>query len=359
MGGIGITTIAIGAIVTFLAASVALSSGTGNPATCTTPETAVENSASEPIAGYAGDQLANATTIIDTANSHDFNTQAAVIAVMVAIAETNLTNLDHATEGAPITAVGLFQQPPATGTLAERLDPVTAAAGFFTALGAVPGWAQLAPAAAASAATGTRTADFYAPALAPASEILNSLAAPAAPGSCEVGSDATALAQELVTAANAGLLTGSIPDHIKEIRWIAQGQAVNGCGIDTRILQILVLALHHFHTVQVSDINRNCTHQIAGLGVLSTHYRDGGGAAVDILRLDGLHLTGADGQSLRLISLLDPVIPHGAGLGQVDCRQRDHTTVITENFTQFKDRCNHLHIDVGSTNLPLTVGVAP
>ena len=55
-------------------------------------------------------------------------------------------------------------------------------------------------------------------------------------------------------------------------------------------------------------------------GLQGPHYRDGGGGAIDFYMLDGRNPTGADGMSLRLIGLLDPIVPDGACIGQSDCR---------------------------------------
>ncbi|WP_236478712.1 hypothetical protein, partial [Escherichia coli] len=77
-----------------------------------------------------------------------------------------------------------------------------------------------------------------------------------------MSADARALAQELMGYVAAGQLSGSSPDHIMEIRWIAEGRSVPNCGIDTQVLQVMVIALHTFASVGVSDINRRCTGQI-------------------------------------------------------------------------------------------------
>jgi hypothetical protein len=122
------------------------------------------------------------------------------------------------------------------------------------------------------------------------------------------------------------------------------------CGVDVRILQVLILALQIFDQVGVSDINRKCTGQIEGAGTASSHYFNGGGLAIDFYRLNGQSLTGADGNSIRLITTLDPVMPDGARVGQSLCRSEAGTTIGTTHFTQFDDTCNHLHIDVGFTD---------
>jgi hypothetical protein len=72
----------------------------------------------------------------------------------------------------------------------------------------------------------------------------------------------------------------------------------------------------------------------------------GGGHAVDFAALNGHALTGADSQSLRLISMLDPVVPDGSRIGQSGCRAARAFQLVTQNFTQFNDYCNHLHVDV-------------
>ena len=53
-----------------------------------------------------------------------------------------------------------------------------------------------------------------------------------------------------------GTLSGSSPDHLKEIRWIAEGKTVPNCGIDTRILQVITVAYQTFGKIGISDINR-------------------------------------------------------------------------------------------------------
>lgn len=149
------------------------------------------------------------------------------------------------------------------------------------------------------------------------------------------------LAQTLMVAFGQGRLTGYIPDHIPEIRNLAEGRAVSGCGVDYRVLQTIEVALANFNTVGVSDINRRCTGQIEGAGSASSHYANGGGHAVDFYLLNGRPLTGGDPGSLKLIRALDPVMPPDTDLGQVGCRG----SVSVTNFLPFDDTCDHLHID--------------
>lgn len=150
-----------------------------------------------------------------------------------------------------------------------------------------------------------------------------------------------ALATKLMAAVAAGRLIGSTPNHIPEIANLAAGRVVPNCGVDYRVLQAIDVALQHFSQVGVSDINRLCTGQIEGAGVDSAHYADGGGHAVDFYLLNGQALTGADPLSLQLISILDPLVPSGSGLGQEECRP----AIAVQNFAPFDDTCNHVHMD--------------
>ncbi|GAA2235902.1 hypothetical protein N1031_10520 [Herbiconiux moechotypicola] len=161
------------------------------------------------------------------------------------------------------------------------------------------------------------------------------------------------LAQELVNAMDAGKLVGSQPDHMKEIRWIAEGVTVPDCGVDYRILEIIAIAVRNFDQVGVSDINRKCTGQLEGAGTSSSHYIDGGGHAVDFYLLDNKSLNGYDSGTLKLISLLDPVMPVGSRVGQAGCRASAGVSVQLTNWTEFDDSCTHMHVDVPVTDAPL------
>jgi len=149
------------------------------------------------------------------------------------------------------------------------------------------------------------------------------------------------LATKLMAAVASGRLVGSTPNHIPEIQNLAEGRVVPGCGVDYRVLQAIDVALDTFGSVGVSDINRRCTGQIEGAGTESAHYADGGGHAVDFYLLDGHPLTGGDAESIKLIQALDPIVPDGSGLGQIECR----ASMDLQNFKPFDDTCNHLHLD--------------
>ncbi|MCS5716425.1 hypothetical protein NVV95_17905 [Herbiconiux sp. CPCC 205716] len=352
--------IAAATVVAFTATAVLFGMAPDARAGCGSGVVDTGSAGSQSIAGFSGDQLENAAQIMNAAAELQLPTQAQTIGVMTAIGESTLRNLDHGDnainpDGTVADSVGLFQQQErGYGPLADRMDPFKAATAFFTRLMGVDGWQTMEPTLAAHAVQINADPNYYTPFYAPATAIVQGLVSTGGAGACAIGGDAVQLAQQLVDAADQGRLIGSTPDHIKEIRWIAQGQQVPDCGVDVRILQVLVLALQVFDQVGVSDINRKCTGQIEGAGTASSHYFEGGGLAVDFYRLNGQGLTGADGNSIRLISALDPVMPDGARVGQVLCRADAGTTIGTTHFIQFDDTCNHLHIDVGFTDGQLT-----
>jgi cell wall-associated NlpC family hydrolase len=100
---------------------------------------------SGPLAGLTGAQAQAARTVVATATPLG-GRRTAVIAVMVALAESELNNIDHGDRD----SVGLFQQRGNWGSEAQRMDPVWATTAFLSAPGKgllvrVPGWASLLP----------------------------------------------------------------------------------------------------------------------------------------------------------------------------------------------------------------------
>ncbi len=95
------------------------------------------------------------------------------IAVMTAMGESSLHNLDHGDwetsgvtnpDGSRTTSIGLFQQQDGWGTRDERLDPYTAAVLFYRAMVArVPDRDGLEPTEVAHRTQINRDRDHYAP----------------------------------------------------------------------------------------------------------------------------------------------------------------------------------------------------
>ena len=368
MGFKTIISLGMTGIIVALGGAFAMSSGTG----CSPPHIDAGASANTGtlISGFSGDQLVNAAEIMNAATTAGLSGQAQVLGVMTAIGESGLRNLTYGDAGHGVTnpdgtatsSLGLFQQQQWWGSVKDRLDPSRSAALFFSRLSSLPGWEKLTPTVAAHTVQANADPNFYTPFVKPASEIVAALnsgtgSATSAGGSCGVSwisADSHALAFELVTHLDDGTLTGPA-NHMAPIRSIAQGTVVPNCGIDPRILQVIVITVRKFDHVGVSSINRKCTDEILGAGKLSSHYIDGGGHAVDFNTLDGRALTGADGLSLRLIGLLDPLMPTGSRVGQAQCRAHDRVSLTLQHFGQLNDFCTHLHVDLGSATGQLSL----
>ena len=103
-----------------------------------------------PVKGLAANQAANADVVVSAAMAaSDEDESAARIALMVALTESDLVNLDHGTKD----SLGLFQQRPSQGwgTAAQLLDPTYATDAFVRRLLGVAGWQTIAPWLAAQA----------------------------------------------------------------------------------------------------------------------------------------------------------------------------------------------------------------
>ena len=102
------------------------------------------------IGPFHGEQIINAAQIIIAANDLGIDVRGQAVAVMTAIGESTLINVDHGDFVGPDSR-GLFQQRAngAWGSYADRMNPRIAATSFFHALLQVPGWESMAPTLAA------------------------------------------------------------------------------------------------------------------------------------------------------------------------------------------------------------------
>ncbi|WAX55122.1 C40 family peptidase [Jatrophihabitans cynanchi] len=152
----GIAAALIGALVLFLVViGGSASGGLVTSALAVTPTCAGRG----PISGLNPTQAANAHTVIAVAEGVG-GRQAAVIAVSVALAESDLRDLGNTSVpgsdigqgmGSDHDSVGLFQQRASWGSVSDRLDPTTATRLFVSRLLAVAGWRQMPPWLAAQA----------------------------------------------------------------------------------------------------------------------------------------------------------------------------------------------------------------
>ncbi|RFA06810.1 hypothetical protein B7R21_18355 [Subtercola boreus] len=311
------------------------------------------------VGAYKRDQLVNAALIANAAVTLGLPAAAQTLGVQTAIGESTLRNITYGDgainpDGSVADSIGLFQQQSFWGTDAQRMDPTTSAGLFFARLPGVAGWETMDPSLAINAVQGNADPNYYTQFRADAVAIMTFLTGAGAGGAaggggCAVSGDAKALAVNLVAAMGTGKLVLAEDRYAAEIRGVADGSASSICGIDVRILQVITIALNIFDQVGVSDLNRQCTGSIEGAGTESAHWINGGGHAVDFYSLNGHGLTGCDTDSMKLLSILDPLVPAGSRAGQAQCRTATYSHII-----QFQDTLTHLHFDVGFTDGPVT-----
>ncbi|NNC13633.1 hypothetical protein HII28_17340 [Planctomonas sp. JC2975] len=115
-----------------------------------------------PVAGFCQPQLIMAAHIMNAGRDQGLETRTQEIGVMTAIGETGLRNLDYG-DAAGADSRGLFQQRDngAWGTLADRMDPYTAASNFFKKLITVDGWRTMDPSDLAHAVQVNADSGYY------------------------------------------------------------------------------------------------------------------------------------------------------------------------------------------------------
>lgn len=141
----------------------------------------------EGVAGWRGEQLENAATIMRTASDLGFAADGQIIGVMTAMGESGLRNIDYGDwetigftnpDGTRTTSIGLFQQQHWWGSVETRMDPAAASALFFARLAALDGWQQMDPSHAIHRVQVNTDRDYYARFHADASAVVEALSAP-------------------------------------------------------------------------------------------------------------------------------------------------------------------------------------
>jgi len=295
------------------------------------------------VDGYGPAQLTIAATIVSVGQQLNVPPQGQLIALMVAMGESGLRNLNHG-DAVDNTTIGVFQQGAGYGTRAQRLDPAQASRAFYERMLRVPSWQTTAPTLVAHKVQVNRDPNHYTKYVAPARAVLAALTGSAS-ATCQTPADAKAAAALLVTAIHDGKLNFLDPRYEQQVVDMANGTAKPQCRIDAHVLQLIGVAVQSFQQVGVSDLNRRCTGETPGAGTESQHWK---GKAVDFYALNRRDLTGANDLSIQLIHALDPYAPRGSELGQKTCRldAGDEVTGLV-NFTgDFADTCNHLHVQV-------------
>ncbi|MFT4258061.1 hypothetical protein [Microbacterium sp.] len=140
---------------------------TAAPAYCATEPTQL---ATADVAGWRGEQLQNAATIMLTASALGFDRDGQILGVMTAMGESSLRNIDYGDwetrgitnpDGSRTTSIGLFQQQEWWGSVEERMDPATAATLFYRKLALVPDWQAMPPSHAIHRVQVNTDADYY------------------------------------------------------------------------------------------------------------------------------------------------------------------------------------------------------
>jgi hypothetical protein len=129
----------------------------------------------QPVGGLTQTQMTYAAIIVRVGKQLMLPTRAYIVAIATALQESRLLNLAnwavadslnlaHDGVGGDHDSVGLFQQRPSSGwgTVAELMDPATAARKFYLALTQVAGWQNLSVATAAQAVQVSAFPDAYA-----------------------------------------------------------------------------------------------------------------------------------------------------------------------------------------------------
>lgn len=115
------------------------------------------------------------------------------------------------------------------------------------------------------------------------------------------------------------------------------------CSLDPALLTTLRrMVVDEGHTVVVTSFNRFCTNTLTPSGVYSYHYRNGGGHAVDLGRIDGAE-NANEGGMVNFAQRWVTIVPKPAGIGQSNCRATP--LALPSGVVQFSDTCNHLHLE--------------
>lgn len=317
--------------------------------------------AASSIAGYAGVQLENAGAIIDAGNALGVPSYGVNIAVMTAMGESGLRVLDRGDAVGPDSR-GLFQQRGngAWGSYADRMDPTISATNFYKKLLTVPGWQQMDPTEAAHAVQGNADPNYYTKFWTTAQQLVSQLTGGTG-GGCQDASNITVngngqeLAASIMAATAQGKIQWLTPAYRDQVKAIADPNSWDGdtftgdCAIDTRILQVIVVATQTFPKFGISDLNRRCTGSTPGAGVYSYHWQ---GKAIDFYSFNGTATNGRDAGAMTLIPKLDAISNPGAAIGQIGC---PGGTPSLKTMHELNDTCNHLHYQLGPGNEPLSV----
>ncbi|ONI79075.1 hypothetical protein BWI15_00430 [Kribbella sp. ALI-6-A] len=136
-----------GVILKIVAAAVCLAFGVVLVPPIAAARGGASSCVATPIAGEVAldaEQRSNLAVVVATGDQLQVDQKGQVIAVMTALTESSLRNVNHGDAAGPDSR-GLFQQRNGWGPLAVRMDPEGASRLFYTALLNVPGWMEMDP----------------------------------------------------------------------------------------------------------------------------------------------------------------------------------------------------------------------
>jgi hypothetical protein len=166
----------------------------------------------------------------------------------------------------------------------------------------------------------------------------------AASGGASSTPEASGTAQELAKQILAsGNVTGD-SRYMGQIKAYANGDF--SCNINIDILRLVATAAKS-HTLYITSLNRKCTGVLTASGTSSSHYRDGGGHAIDFGIIDGTKSTGGSSKDIAFLNQIVGTLPSGSRIGQIQCRPSG-SVKLPSGVAEFEDRCNHVHIAVPS-----------
>lgn len=133
-----------------------------------------------PIAGYCQPELVNAAQVIRAAQSYGLSAHGEEIGVMTAIGESSLRNVNYGDTAGPDSR-GLFQQRSNYGSLADRMDPYTAARAFFLRMQGIVDWEVMTPTQVAHTVQRNADPNYYTRYFASAVRVVTALNADSLP----------------------------------------------------------------------------------------------------------------------------------------------------------------------------------
>ena len=234
------------------------------------------------VDGYGPDQLKIAATIITVGQQMNVPAHGQALALMVAIGESGLRNLDHG-DAVDNTTIGVFQQgagyggpdaadgPGDRGRRVLHTDAAASRTGRPSRRPSSRTQSRSTPTRTTTPRSGHRPTRVAALTGASHRHLPGARRRPRRRRDTRRGRS------------QARKLNFLEPRYEQQVINMADGTATPDCAIDAHVLQLIVVAVQAFQQVGVSDLNRRCTGMTPGAGTASAHWK---GKAVDFYALN-------------------------------------------------------------------------